>query len=224
MPDPDLAPLLDIRWPQLSHRVVQTRLRQLGWDICGVGDWAYAYRSPGGRLAARVSPFEPAYGYFVELCRRCAGNPYVPRIDLATRLEGGGHLAIMEYLGTPDSAVVKGFLRQWDQTEDGQLRALRHEVETLDQWGRGHVRWWGKVDVGDRHVLRAADGNLKVIDLFFVTWDLVQELISDPTAFARHMAPDLCRYVLDVPDLQDGTAPAEYLRRIGEALATIGAN
>lgn len=77
------------------------------------------------------------------------------------------------------------------------------------------------MDVGERHVLRSADGNLKVIDLFFVTWDLVQELVCDPHAFAQHLAPDQCRYILDIPDLQDDSNPAEYLRRISDAIAAL---
>ncbi|MEQ4206257.1 hypothetical protein [Actinopolymorpha sp. B9G3] len=170
---------------------------------------------------ARVSPFEPAYNYFVELCERCAGNRYIPRIELATTLDGGGHLAVLEYLTTPASSVVRTFLRQWEHPAEGDadLRDLRHEVEAMDAWGRQNVRWWGpRVDIGDRHVLLSADGNPKLIDLFFVEGeDLLDELINDPHAFARHMPLDQCRYILDIPDLQDGHATG-YLHRIGTAL------
>jgi hypothetical protein len=76
--------------------------------MCGQGDWAYAYRSPSGRLVARVDPFEPGYKYFVDLCERCPDNRYVPRMDLATELEGGGHLAVLEHLGPADMSVVEG--------------------------------------------------------------------------------------------------------------------
>lgn len=214
-----------MQWPALDHRFARDHLERLGWATCAQGDWAYAHRSPSGRLVARVSPFEPAYRYFVDLCERCVGNRYVPRVELATQLEGGGHLAVLEYLTPPDSPVVQEFLRHWaDPTEaDADLRALRQEVDTIDEWGRQNVRWWGpRVDIGDRHVLLSTDGNPKLIDLFFVEGDdLLDELINDPQGFARHMPLDQCRYALDIPDLQDAEYPADYLRRIRAALAQV---
>lgn len=134
-----------MQWPMLNHRFARDELERQGWAMCGQGDWAYGYRSPGGGLLARVSPFEPAYMYFVELCERCAGNRYVPRIGLATQLEGGGHLAVLEYLHPADGGVVENLLRHWEHPEDADLRALRHEVDMMDEWavkmcgGGGHV-------------------------------------------------------------------------------------
>lgn len=220
--DADLAPLVNVPWPTLDHRVTRSRLDDLGWVSCGVGDWAYAHRSPGGRLVARVSPFEPAYGYFVELCQRCSGNRYVPRIDLTTRLAGGGHLAVLEYLSPADQTTVETFLQRWRAPDDAdkELRTLRRQVDELDEWARHNVRWWGGVDIGDRHILLSVDGYPKLIDLFYVTWDLIKDLIRDPNAFAQHMPTDQCRYILDIPDLQDGDAP-DYVRQIREALAVL---
>lgn len=191
--------------------------------MCGKGDWAYAYRSPSGRLAARVSPFEPAYGYFVELCRRSAGNRYVPRFEWATPLEGGGHLAVLEYLDIPAKAVVERFLWHWEHPEeaDAELRALRHEVDTIDEWGRRNVRWWIGIDLGERHVLLSADGSPKVIDLFGVGWGILDDLVADPHAFAARVPPDQRRYIVDIPDVQAEDHPAERLRRIRDALEEI---
>ena len=213
-----------MQWPALDHRFARTQLERLGWEMCGQGDWAFVYRSPGGRFVARVSPFEPGYGYFVDLCEGCAGNRYVPRVELATRLEGGGHLAVLEHLDVPDERVVERFLRRWEHPEeaeaDADLRALRHEVDAIDSWGRQNVRWWGpRVDIGERHVLLSKDGYPKLIDLFFVEGDdLLDELINDPQEFARHMPLDQCRYILDIADFQTGDYPADYLRRIRAAL------
>jgi hypothetical protein len=46
-----------------------------------------ALRSPEGTVVARVCPFDPAYWAFVDLCRECAGNRWLPRIELAAGLE-----------------------------------------------------------------------------------------------------------------------------------------
>jgi hypothetical protein len=212
-----------MRWPVLSHRFARAHLEHLGWTMCGQGDWAYAYRSPSGCLLARVSPFEPGYKYFVELCERCTANRYVPRIELASQLEGGGHLAVLEYLHSPDRTLVEGFLWQWEHPEeaDADLRALRREVSRIDAWGRENLHGWVGIDIGPRHILLSSDGNPKVIDLFGV--DLRTFLVNNPPAFARRVPPDQCKYVLDIPDLQDDDHTSDYLRRIRAALAAAAA-
>ncbi|MGH3628676.1 MAG: class I SAM-dependent methyltransferase [Sciscionella sp.] len=92
----------------------------------------------------------------------------------------------------------------------------------MDQRGRHNVRWWGKLDIGDRHVLLSTDGDLKLIDLFFVTGaDLLEELVSDPYAFKQHLQLDQCRYILDIPDLQDGSTSDERLARIRGAITSV---
>jgi hypothetical protein len=82
-------------WGSLSHRQVLAELATRGWVPCGVGDWAVALRSPEGTLVARVCPFDPAYWAFVDLCRECAGNRWLPRIELAAGLEGGGSVVFL---------------------------------------------------------------------------------------------------------------------------------
>ncbi|MER0242154.1 hypothetical protein AAHZ94_08980 [Streptomyces sp. HSW2009] len=110
----DLAPLADRPWHLDTHRDATAHLVRLGWTPCGVGDWAVGLRSPSGHLAARVCPFDPAYAAFVELCRRCAGNPYLPRVESAEVLDGGGTLTILEFLAPLDGAKAVEVKRQWD--------------------------------------------------------------------------------------------------------------
>jgi len=76
---------------------------------CGVGDRAVALRSPEGTVVARVCPFDPAYPAFVDLCRECAGNRWLPRIELAADLEGGGSVVFLEFVAPVDHPVVKQF-------------------------------------------------------------------------------------------------------------------
>ncbi|MFC7620276.1 hypothetical protein [Microlunatus sp. GCM10028923] len=196
---------------------MQAQLRELGWVRFAQGDQAYAYRSPAGRLVARVSPFELGYDDFVELCQRCAGHRHLPRVELASPLEGGGHLTILEHLSEPDPGAVRRFLWQCQHPEeaDPDLRSLRREVDVIDDRGRRQVRGWVGIDLGERHVLRSSDGNLKVLDLFGV--DVLQQLIKDPHGFARSMPADRCRYLLDLPDLQLDDHPAGYLDRVRDA-------
>ncbi len=80
---------------------------------CGVGDWAVALRSPEGTLVARVCPFDPAYWAFVDLCRECAGNRWLPRIELAAGLEGGGSVVFLEFVAPVDHPVAGQVAEQW---------------------------------------------------------------------------------------------------------------
>ena len=99
VPEPSarFADIPDLPWESLSHRQALAELASGGWVPCGVGDWAVALRSPEGSLAARVCPFDPAYWAFVDLCRECAGNRWLPRIELAAGLEGGGSVVFLEF-------------------------------------------------------------------------------------------------------------------------------
>ena len=100
VPEPSarFADIPDLPWESLSHRQALAELASGGWVPCGVGDWAVALRSPEGSLAARVCPFDPAYWAFVDLCRECAGNRWLPRIELAADLEGGGSVVFLEFV------------------------------------------------------------------------------------------------------------------------------
>ncbi|GAB3917678.1 hypothetical protein GCM10011575_31070 [Microlunatus endophyticus] len=97
----EVRPLLAPNWEDCSHHEAQDLLHALGWSRFAQGDWAYAYESPSRQLVARLAPFDPGYRFFVELCSRCQGNPYLSDIHLASKLEGGGHLTVMEHLNQP---------------------------------------------------------------------------------------------------------------------------
>jgi hypothetical protein len=120
VPEPSarLADIPDLPWAALSHRQVLAELAVAGWVPCGVGDWAVALRSPAGTLVARVCPFDPAYWAFVDLCRECAGNRWLPRIELAADLEGGGSVVFLEFVAPVGHPVVKQFAEQW-RARDG---------------------------------------------------------------------------------------------------------
>lgn len=217
----EARPFLTSDWQQHSHREVQKLLQTLGWTLFAQGDWAYAYESPSRHLVARVAPFDPGYQYFIDLCARCHDNPYLPEIYLASFLEGGGHLTVMERLTPADPAATTSFRQMWENPDqaDQQLQMLRHEVDAMDHWGRQHKRWWVGVDIGDRHILLPDSGTPKIIDLFGLGTPMLNDLINDPHEFSRHIGPDRCRYLLQMPDLQDPSHPVEYLQHLKDALA-----
>ena len=123
----------DLPWESLSHRQVLAELATEGWVPCGVGDWAVALRSPEGTVVARVCPFDPAYAAFVDLCRECAGNQWLPRIELAAGLEGGGSVVFLEFVAPVDHPVVKQFAERWRaRAGDPEFQAVRRAAEMID--------------------------------------------------------------------------------------------
>ncbi|MEQ7126564.1 hypothetical protein ABN034_18790 [Actinopolymorpha sp. B11F2] len=222
MTDPDMAVFAGVRWADLNHRDSRVRLEAHGWTLCGEGDWALAFRSPGGGLAARVSAFEPSYAWFVELCRRMEGNPYFPRIDLVSELEGGGHLAILEFLTQVSADEEAAFLARWksDADPDPDLRAARAATEELNKHCQENVRFWMGIDIGD-HVMRAADGHLKLIDLLGVGGGpMLDQMEADMGEFLRVIPRERCRYMLEIPHFSRDYA-ADDRARVEAAFARV---
>ena len=90
------------------HDEVEDRLLADGWTLCGEGDWARAYRSPTGPIAARVSSFDPACAFTVRLYREGTWNRYLPRLDAHRNLDGGGQLMVMELLAAMPGDEARG--------------------------------------------------------------------------------------------------------------------
>ncbi|GAA4987105.1 hypothetical protein [Actinopolymorpha pittospori] len=221
MSDPDLRVFAGVAWPALNHRQARTRLETHGWVKCGEGDWAVALRSPGAALAARISAFEPSYAWFLELCRRAEGSPYLPRIDFASELEGGGHLTVLEYLAPVEAAEETAFLQRWHDgaDPDPDLRQLRRLVEALDRECREYVPFWMGIDLED-HVLRSADGRLKLIDLLGVAGGLILDQIhADMDEFLRLMPRDRCRYILEIPHFTREYAARQRAQLVADLVA-----
>lgn len=216
MDDSDLLPFGDVDWPTVDHHVARGWLEARGWTLSGVGDWARVFASPERRLVARVSPFEPSYGWFVELCSRVGGNPYFPRIHLVVDLHGGGQLAVMDLLSPVSRSDEAEFLQRWNDEGDPDvdLRAARAVLDALDAECRGTVPFWMGVDLGD-HVMRAADGHIQLIDLVGLTGDPMTELIcADIDAFFRVVPRAKSLHMLDIPYFERTENDAERDRII----------
>jgi hypothetical protein len=154
-----LSGLLDLPWESLSHRQVLAALATQGWVPCGVGDWAVALRSPEGSLVARVCPFDPAYRAFVDLCRDCAGNRWLPRIELAAGLEGGGSVVFLEFVTPVDHPVIKQFAEQWQaRASDPEFQEVSRAAQMIDAEYRTSTPWWGRCDLDDAHISEPPTG------------------------------------------------------------------
>jgi len=206
----------DLPWESLSHRQVLAELATQGWVPCGVGGWAVALRSPEGTVVARVCPFDPAYAAFVDLCRECAGNRWLPRVELAADLEGGGSVVFLEYVAPVGHPVVKQFAELWQaRMRDPEFQEVRQAAQRIDKEYRKSTPWWGRCDLDDAHIFRAA-GRPVLLDVFCMAGtDLYNAILEDVARVHRRIPRERMRYALEIPYIarESSTAEIRALRK-----------
>jgi len=207
-----LAGIPGLPWASLSHRQVLAELAGAGWVPCGVGDWAVALRSPEGDLAARVCPFDPAYWAFVDLCRECAGNRWLPRIELAAGLEGGGSVVFLEFVVPVSHPVEKDFAEQWQaRGADREFQEVSRVAQRIHAQYQESTPWWGRCDLDDEHIYRAA-GRPVLLDVYCMAGsELYQAILDDVAAVHRRIPRERMRYALDIPYIARENSAAEIL-------------
>ncbi len=195
----------------LPHREAARRLLAAGWNVCGLGDWATVWRSPDGALVARVSPFEPAYGVFVELCRALQGHPLLPRIEFDAPLAGGGRVTVLEFLMPVEPAEAAAVVARWDAAApDDPISVVRRQAERLDAEAARTVPFWGGLDHNPGNVLRNAAGEPKLVDLFYAAGlEIYRVLREDPAQLAEAIAADRRRYICDIAAVVRRSDPDE---------------
>ena len=207
---PDLPGL---PWESLSYRQVLSELGARGWVPFGAGDWALALRSPDGALVARVCPFDPAYWAFVDLCRECAGNPWLPRIELASALEGGGSVVFLEYLTPVGHPLSERVAEQWrGRADDAEFGELRRAAQLIDAEYRAATPWWGLCDLDTHDLFRGADDHPVLIDVYCMAGaELYGAILEDVAAVHRWIPRERMRYALDIPYIARESSAAEIL-------------
>jgi hypothetical protein len=183
----------------MNHRDAERALRADGWTPAGAGDWAIALRSPDGTRAARISPFDPTGPYTAALYREAASTRQVPRLYEHRRLTGGGDLQIMEWLlpVAPDEATA--FHRAIaDRTP--AVADLVDAVRRVHDRARRDLPWCGPLDHNPSNVMRAADGRLVVIDLFYADGpDLYAAAATDPDLVVARIPEHERRFMTEIP-------------------------
>lgn len=195
----------------LPHREAAGCLLAAGWNVCGLGDWATVWRSPDGALVARVSPFEPAYGVFVELCQTLAGHPLLPRIEFDATLAGGGRVTVMEFLMPVEPAEAAAVVARWDAAaHDDPIAVVRRAAERLDAEAARTIPFWGGLDHNPGNVLRNATGEPKLVDLFYAAGlEIYRVLREDPAKVAAAIPAERRRYICDIAAVARMSDPDE---------------
>ena len=127
---------------------------------------AIALRSPDGAAAARISPFDPTGPFSAALYREAAHTRQVPALVAHQRLTGGGDLQVLEWLHpVPEGEAVAFHLAIAERARD--VAGLVDVVRSIHERARRELPWCGPLDDNPANVMRAADGRLVVVDLFY---------------------------------------------------------
>ncbi|MFC4336975.1 hypothetical protein [Salininema proteolyticum] len=184
----------------LSHRDASVRLASAGWNVCGLGDWATVWRSPEGLRAARVSPCEPAYGVFTDLCRALPGNELLPVIDVDVALDGGGRFTAMEFMRPVEAGAAADLKERWERAADGDpVSEVRRAAERLNAEAERSIPYWGGLDLNPGNIMADAAGEPRFVDLFFADGERIfQALMAGPEELEKRIPWGERRYLTEI--------------------------
>ncbi|MFE7406471.1 hypothetical protein [Isoptericola sp. NPDC057559] len=183
--------------PDTTAADARALLESHGWSLVGTGDWAWVLASPDGTLAARVTPFDPAFRLFADAF---AARPhsFVVRIDDVVPLRHRGYVVVMERLHPADRDRALRLVRSLgvtsatdapppddvpaDLADHPDVVDLRRRVEDLLADGARRYRLWGGADIRPGNILQTGDGRLRLTDPVFVHGPTVVESIRDARA------------------------------------------
>ncbi|MEU4426380.1 hypothetical protein AB0F81_37635 [Actinoplanes sp. NPDC024001] len=213
-----------MRWSaETDHREAERALRAAGWTPGGAGDWAIALRSPDGTAAARISPFDPTGPYSAALYREAAHTRQVPELYEHHRLAGGGDLQVLEWLTPVPVDEAAGFHRAI-AARAGEVADLAAVVARVHDRARRELPWCGPLDDNPANVMRAADGRLVVIDLFYADGpSLYATAASDPDLVAARIPEAQRRFLTEIPLAASGPWEPGARERIRAGLAAADA-
>ncbi|MCC6918054.1 MAG: hypothetical protein IT548_02560 [Alphaproteobacteria bacterium] len=179
--------------PDMTAAAARLALHGAGWREIGVGDWSWVFADPADRLAARATPFDPAYRLHAEACRAGPPNRYLPRIDAIHPLMRDGHVVVMERLWPAEEhaaaalCAAVGIVNDTGYApppgtiphpDDTDLADLRRRLRTLLAEGARRYRLWGGSDIRPGNMLADRNGGLKLVDPVFVKGKAIAEAIG----------------------------------------------
>ena len=219
----DELAILDVLTPEADHVVAEQVLTEAGWSRCGVGDWAVVLASPSGRLASRVSPFDPVAPYTCELFRLAAPTSQVPVLHAYLELEGGAMCTVMERLEPVEPDVGKAFFRALEARRP-EIDELARAIDAVLAHAQRELPWCGPLDPNPSNVMRRASGDLVLTDPFYADGpNLYASLLTDPMKVARAIPAERRRHMFELPLAETGPFDPDERRRMEHGLATADA-
>jgi hypothetical protein len=98
-----------------------------------------------------------------------------------------------------------------DQGSDPEFREVRRAAHRIDAEYRKSMPWWGRCDLDDAHIFRAADRPV-LIDVFCMAGtELYDAILEDVAGVHRRIPRERMRYALDIPYIARENSAAEIL-------------
>ena len=132
---------------------------------------------------------------------------------MAADLEGGGSVVFLEFASPVDHAVAGQVAGQWRTAAgDAEFAEVRRAAQMIDAGYRKSTPWWGRCDLNEAHIRRAADGRLVLIDVFCMDGaSLYRKILEDVAGVHRRIPRGRMRYALDIPYIARENSTAEIL-------------
>ena len=182
-----------------------------GWELIGTGHWAWVYGLD--EAACRISPFDPAFQYFAEVCARAEG-PHLPRVETVADLPGGGHSVVMERLEQVSEADARAWLEHLRPDAGGEIGSTRRLLDRAV--ADADLPLFEGLDLNPNNVmLRRRDGSLVLTDAFWINGPTLFELVTTDLAAAltHYDRSELERWA-HIPAMEAATT-ARILNAIG---------
>jgi hypothetical protein len=109
--------------------------------------------------------------------------------------------------------VVKQFAEQWrTRADDPEFQQVSRAAQRIDTEYRKSTPWWGRCDLDDAHIFRAADGRPVLIDVYCMAGtDLYGAILEDVAEVHRRIPRERMRYALEIPYIARENSAAEIL-------------
>ena len=218
--------------PSATAAEARALLEAAGWRQVGVGDWSWVLADPSGALAARVTPFDPAYRLHAQACLDGPPNRWLPRVEAILPLRREGYVVVMERLWPAEERRADAFCGALGIRNDSgyappgdlpfpeaddDLSALRTRIQAVIDEGARRFKLWGGSDIRPGNVMMDPKGRLKLVDPVFVRGLGIVEAVRDGR---RDLLADFSREALEdfmtIPPFQPGEDTDALRRRLHE--------
>ena len=121
-------------------------------------------------------------------------------------------MIFLEFVAPVDHPVAGHFAKQWrTRGSDAAFQEVRRAAQRIDAEDRKSTPRWGRGDLDDAHIFRAADRPV-LIDVFCMAGaEVYAAILADVAGVHRRIPRERMRYALDISYIARENSTAEIL-------------